>query len=226
MMMLRCVQVLRRLMVRNKDVGVFCNVSAATLGNPANFAQCLDFLDAKPRAGTLLRARIQTGDVPQSRSRRERQSRGAGAARLSPFPIDHVTDLRIEPRSLPTAASASSRSRPRCCSIRSRARPPNPSSDLSDLLGRFGIDLIAERIEANARGGSARLRHPLRTGLLFAPPRPCAGRRHSGGSSAAPANAPPEALGPGKPIAVEPAAIDRHRGCPARRAGAPRRGPA
>ena len=42
MVMLRCVQVLRRLMVRNKDVGVFCNVSAATLGHPANFAQCLD----------------------------------------------------------------------------------------------------------------------------------------------------------------------------------------
>src|SRR5207244_2563359 len=42
MVMLRCIQVLRRLMVRNKDVGVFCNVSAATLGNPVNFAQCLD----------------------------------------------------------------------------------------------------------------------------------------------------------------------------------------
>ena len=32
MVMLRCVQVLRRLMVRNKDVGVFCNLAAATLG--------------------------------------------------------------------------------------------------------------------------------------------------------------------------------------------------
>ena len=37
--MLKCVQVLRRLMVRNKDVGVFCNVAAATLGNPATFVQ-------------------------------------------------------------------------------------------------------------------------------------------------------------------------------------------
>ncbi|HTF75384.1 MAG TPA: EAL domain-containing protein, partial [Bradyrhizobium sp.] len=46
MVMLRCVQVLRRLMVRNKDVGVFCNVAAATLGNPTTFAQCLDFLEA------------------------------------------------------------------------------------------------------------------------------------------------------------------------------------
>src|SRR6185436_19092018 len=44
MVMLRCVQVLRRLMVRNKDVGIFCNMSATTLGNSAIFAQCLDFL--------------------------------------------------------------------------------------------------------------------------------------------------------------------------------------
>jgi len=46
MVMLRCIQVLRRLMVRNKDVGVFCQRLGATLGNPANFAQCLDFLEA------------------------------------------------------------------------------------------------------------------------------------------------------------------------------------
>src|SRR6202795_988214 len=47
MVMLKCVQVLRRLMVRNKDVGVFCNVAAATLGNPTTFTQCLDFLEAR-----------------------------------------------------------------------------------------------------------------------------------------------------------------------------------
>src|SRR5215468_11045863 len=46
MVMLRCVQVLRRLMVRNKEVGVFCNVAASTLGNPTTFSQCLDFLEA------------------------------------------------------------------------------------------------------------------------------------------------------------------------------------
>ena len=46
MVMLRCVQVLRRLMVRNKDVGVFCNVAASTLGNSTTFAQYLDFLEA------------------------------------------------------------------------------------------------------------------------------------------------------------------------------------
>jgi len=54
MVMLRSVQVLRRLMVRNKDVGVFCNVAAATLSSPANFAQCLDFLESSRAVASSL----------------------------------------------------------------------------------------------------------------------------------------------------------------------------
>ena len=46
MVMFRCIQVLRRLMVRSKEVGVFCNVSASTLANPTAFSQCVDFLEA------------------------------------------------------------------------------------------------------------------------------------------------------------------------------------
>ena len=33
LMLFRCVQVIRRLMTRNRDVGLFCNVSAATLAD-------------------------------------------------------------------------------------------------------------------------------------------------------------------------------------------------
>ena len=83
MVMLRCVQVLRRLMVRNKEVGVFCNVAAATLSNPATFAQCLDFLEANRALAASLRARIQAEHVPQSWAGGDRTSRGIGAARLS-----------------------------------------------------------------------------------------------------------------------------------------------
>ena len=74
----------------------------------------------------------------------------------------------------PTAASASSRCRPRCCSIPSRASTSDiHPSDLSDLLGRFGIDLIAERIEGE-RAVVDLLDYDVRfgQGFLFAPPRP------------------------------------------------------
>jgi len=209
MVMLRCVQVLRRLMVRNKDVGVFCNVSAATLGNPANFAQCLDFLDANRALAPSLvlefkQATFHNLGMVESENLAELAQRGYR------FSIDHVTELRIEPRELadrgvrfikvPAALLLDPK--------QSSASDIHPS-DLSDLLGRFGIDLIAERIEGE-RSVVDLLDYDIRfgQGFLFAPPRPLRPEGAAAASSAQPATTPQEALGPGKPIAVEAPAID------------------
>ncbi|WP_375413946.1 EAL domain-containing protein [uncultured Bradyrhizobium sp.] len=173
MVMLRCVQVLRRLMVRNKEVGVFCNVAAATLGNPETFAQCLDFLEANRAlaASFVLEFKQSTfrnlGTV-------EAEHLAALAQRGFRFSIDHVTDLRIEPRDLadrgvrfikvPAALLLDQR--------QTSASDIHPS-DLSDLLGRFGIDLVAERIEGE-RAVVDLLDYDVRfgQGFLFAAPRP------------------------------------------------------
>src|SRR5271156_5157830 len=173
MVMLRCVQVLRRLMVRNKEVGVFCNVAAATLGNPAIFAQCLDFLEANRALAPSF-----VLEFKQATFRRlgpiETENLAALAQRGYRFSIDHVTDLRIEPRELADRGvrfikvPASLLLDPKSSST-SDIHP----SDLSDLLGRFGIDLIAERIEGE-RAVVDLLDYDVRfgQGFLFAPPRP------------------------------------------------------
>src|SRR6202011_1033116 len=97
--MLRCVQVLRRLMVRNKEVGGFCNVATATLGNPAIFAQCLDFLEAnRALAPSLVLEYKQSSS--RNLGRTESEHLAALAQRGFRFSIDHVTDLRMEPREL------------------------------------------------------------------------------------------------------------------------------
>ena len=99
MVMLRCVQVLRRLMVRNKDVGVFCNVAAATLSSAQNFSQCLDFLEANRALAPSFILEFK-----QSMFRNlgpvETEHLAALAQRGYRFSMDHVTDLRIEPREL------------------------------------------------------------------------------------------------------------------------------
>jgi cyclic-di-GMP phosphodiesterase TipF (flagellum assembly factor) len=173
MVMLRCVQVLRRLMVRNKEVGVFCNVAAATLGNPAIFVQCLDFLDANRAlaASFVLEFKQSTfrnlGPV-------ETEHLAALAQRGYRFSIDHVTDLRIEPREL---ADRGVRFIKVPASLLLDQRLTSASdihpSDLSDLLGRFGIDLVAERIEGE-RAVVDLLDYDVRfgQGFLFAAPRP------------------------------------------------------
>ncbi len=171
--MLRCVQVLRRLMVRSKDVGVFCNVSGATLGNPAVFGQCLDFLEANRvlTPSLVLEFKQSTfrhlGPV-ESEHLATLQRLGYG------FSIDNVTDLRFDPRELADrgvkfikvpAAMLLDQKQLSSADIH--------AADLSDLLGRFGIDLVAERIEGE-RAVVDLLDYDIRfgQGFLFAPPRP------------------------------------------------------
>jgi cyclic-di-GMP phosphodiesterase, flagellum assembly factor TipF len=172
-MMLRCVQVLRRLMVRNKEVGIFCNMAAATLGSPATFAPCLDFLEANRALSPFFVIEFKQATF-RNLGPTESEHLAALAQRGYRFSIDHVTDLRIEPRELadrgvrfikvPAALLLDPRA--------SSASDIHPS-DLSDLLGRFGIDLIAERIEGE-RAVVDLLDFDVRfgQGFLFAPPRP------------------------------------------------------
>ncbi|MDF0521371.1 EAL domain-containing protein [Bradyrhizobium yuanmingense] len=186
MVMLRCVQVLRRLMVRNKDVGVFCNVAASTLGNSTTFAQCLDFLEANRALAPSLVLEFKQSTF-RNLGPAETENLAALAQRGFRFSIDHVTDLRIEPRELadrgvrfikvPAALLLDPK--------QASASDIHPS-DLSDLLGRFGIDLIAERIEGE-RAVVDLLDYDVRfgQGFLFAPPRPLRpeGASATGGAS-------------------------------------------
>lgn len=186
MVMLRCVQVLRRLMVRNKEVGVFCNVAASTLGNSTTFAQCLDFLEANRALAPSLVLEFKQSTF-RNLGPAETENLAALAQRGFRFSIDHVTDLRIEPRELADRGvrfikvPATLLLDPRQAS----ASDIHPS-DLSDLLGRFGIDLIAERIEGE-RAVVDLLDYDVRfgQGFLFAPPRPlrAEGASATGGAS-------------------------------------------
>ncbi|MGA2288179.1 EAL domain-containing protein [Bradyrhizobium sp.] len=203
MVMLRCVQVLRRLMVRNKDVGVFCNVAAATLGNSTTFGQCLDFLEANRALAPSFVLEFKQATF-RNLGPVETENLAALAQRGYHFSIDHVTDLRIEPRELadrgvrfikvPAALLLDQKQ-----TSTSDIHP----SDLSDLLGRFGIDLIAERIEGE-RAVVDLLDYDVRfgQGFLFAPPRPLRpeGASATGGAAS---NRAQESNGSAKNAAVE-----------------------
>ena len=211
MVMLSCVQVLRRLMVRNKEVGVFCNVAAATLGNPTTFAQCLDFLEANRALAPSFVLEFKQSTF-RNLGPTETEHLAALAQRGFRFSIDHVTDLRIEPRELadrgvrfikvPAALLLDQR--------QTSASDIHPS-DLSDLLGRFGIDLIAERIEGE-RAVVDLLDYDVRfgQGFLFAPPRPLRPEGASATGEASP-NKAQESNGSGKAASVDGPAIDPPR---------------
>ena len=145
--MLRCVQVLRRLLVRNKEVGIFCNMAAATLRDPATFAPCLDFLEANRALASSFVIEFKQA-MFRNLGAAESEHLAALAQRGYRFSIDNVTDLRIEPRELADRGVRFIKV-PAALLLDSKASSTSDihPSDLSDLLGRFGIDLIAERIE-------------------------------------------------------------------------------
>ena len=148
LLLFRCVQVMRRLQLKSRDVGLFCNVSASTLSDPTFFRQFLDFMDANRVLAPALMFEF-TQSAYRAFGPLEHESLAALAERGFRFSMDHVGDLRMEPKELaersfrflkvpaklllnPAAASQSD------------IHP----ADLADLLARSGIDLIAERIES------------------------------------------------------------------------------
>lgn len=226
LVVLRCVQVLRRLMVRNKEIGLFCNMAAATLGNAANFSHCLDFLDANRALASSFVLEFKQSTF-RSLGPTEAEHLAALAQRGYRFSMDHVTDLRIEPRELADRGVRYIKVPAALLLDPKQTSSDIHPSDLSDLLGRFGIDLIAERIEGE-RSVVDLLDFDVRfgQGFLFAPPRPLRAEGTAANGTTSPNN--PQGAkadvrtdikidvnGVGRPGGAEPAAM----GAPPRATG-------
>jgi cyclic-di-GMP phosphodiesterase TipF (flagellum assembly factor) len=139
--------------------------------------------------------------------------------------MDHVSDLRIEPKEL--AERGFRFVKTPAALLLNRTAAPNSDihpADFSDLLGRYGIDLIAEKIE---REGTVvdLLDYDVRfgQGLLFSPPRPVRaevlhGIADKGERERAPARAertaPSQRLGPAGERAPEVRIEPRDAGSP------------
>jgi cyclic-di-GMP phosphodiesterase, flagellum assembly factor TipF len=182
--LLRCVQVLRRLLVRNKDIGLFCNIAAMTLRDVDVFKQCLDFLDANRALAPSLVLEFRQSTF-RSLGPLESEHLAALAQRGFRFSIDNVTDLRIDPRELADRGVRFVKVPAALLLDQNRISTSDiHPADLSDLLGRFGIDLVAERIESE-RAVVDLLDYDVRygQGFLFAPPRPLRADAGPGGVS-------------------------------------------
>jgi cyclic-di-GMP phosphodiesterase TipF (flagellum assembly factor) len=170
--MFRTVQVTRRLQLKSRELGVFCNVSPSTLIDAAQFKQFLDFMDAnRALADSIIL------EFAQSALRNfgpiEHESLSALAERGFRFSLDRVTDLRIEPRELAERRFRFLKVPAKLLLEKASAQGDIHPEDFADLLARFGIDLIAERIE-NESTVLDLLDYDVRfgQGFLFSVPRP------------------------------------------------------
>jgi cyclic-di-GMP phosphodiesterase TipF (flagellum assembly factor) len=157
LLLLRCVQIVRRLTKQDKRVGVFCNVSIRSLADEDFFPAFLDFL----RRNSDL-----SGALIFEMSRAAFEGRSAVAARnmarLSDygfrFSLDGVDDLSVDLAELQRAGvrylkvagtrliEAVNGGEP----IAGREPGAIRAEDVAGLFARYGVDLIAEKIETDA----------------------------------------------------------------------------
>jgi cyclic-di-GMP phosphodiesterase TipF (flagellum assembly factor) len=173
LLVFRCVQVTRRLQLKSRDVGLFCNISASTLTDTTFFKQFLDFMDAnRALSGALMfeftqRAYRNFGPI-------EHERLAALAERGFRFSMDHVADLRMEPKELADRSIRFLKVSAKLLLNRAaNAQSDIHPEDLADLLARSGIDLIVEHIESENMVVDL-LDYDVRfgQGFLFSPPRP------------------------------------------------------
>ena len=173
LLLFRCVQVTRRLQLKSRDVGLFCNVSASTLADATFFRQFLDFMDANRALNNALMFEF-TQSAYRGFGPLEHESLAALSELGFRFSMDHVTDLRLEPKELADRAFRFLKVPAKLLlNPVANAQSDIHPGDLADLLARSGVDLIAERIESESMVVDL-LDYDVRfgQGFLFSAPRP------------------------------------------------------
>ncbi|MEZ5996768.1 MAG: EAL domain-containing protein [Hyphomonadaceae bacterium] len=155
-LLFRCVQIVRKLMKQDRRIGIFCNISPSALADDAFFPQFLDFMrENRDLAGSVI------FEIPQAAYETRTSVEARAMAKLVDigfrFSIDKVTSAEIDlpdlERSGVRYAKIDARTlheqyvkrgmRPRSAITREIA-----AADISAVFQRYGIDLIAERIES------------------------------------------------------------------------------
>jgi cyclic-di-GMP phosphodiesterase TipF (flagellum assembly factor) len=213
-LLFRCVQVVRRLTIRNKDMAVFCNISRYTLQDTGFFAQFLDFMQHNRDLSGLIIFELSQ-DTLDACGPIEDSNLSYLADLGFGFSLDKVTSLdldfaRLRERRLryikiPAATLLGDIS---------KAGAPVAAPDLKELLARNGLNLIAEKIEHEREVVNLLdFNVDFAQGFLFGEPRPLRDTMLGGAPAAPPRKAAPAAewpkpfpdpLAPGAPEPVRP----------------------
>ncbi|MFZ4606810.1 MAG: EAL domain-containing protein [Caulobacter sp.] len=156
LLLFRCVQIVRRLAKQDRKVGIFCNISLASLSDEQFFPQFLDFLSAnKDMAGALI------FELGQAAFERRGAVEARHMARLADlgfrFSLDKVTDLDLDFQDL-------ARSDIKFIKVGAqmlldqleesegrlviRSLPDLHASDFARLTRRYGVEVIIEKVES------------------------------------------------------------------------------
>ena len=180
LLLFRCVQIVRRLARQDRKIGIFCNVSMASLADESFFPRFLDLLTVnKDLAGALI---FEIGQQAfDARGSVEARNMGKLAELGFRFSLDKLTDLDIDLQDL-------SRSDVKFIKVGAqllfeelterdgrlvlRSLPDLAAEDFTALTRRYGVSVIAEKVESERQVVDIlELNIDLAQGHLFGEPR-------------------------------------------------------
>lgn len=171
-LLLRCVQLIRRLHVRNRGVVIFCNISAHSLRDQGFFPQFVDFMEQnKDLAGSMIFEFSQT--TVEGNTALEWRQLARLAKQGYRFSMDNLSHLDIDLEELSSRHFAYIKvPASTLLTGMAEARSRFLSTDIKQAMRRFGIDLIAEKIEEEATVvGLLEYELDFGQGFLFGEPR-------------------------------------------------------
>lgn len=155
LLLFRCVQIVRRLAKQDRKIGIFCNVSMASLADETFFPQFLELLAAnRDLAGSLI---FEIGQAAfDARGSIEARNMGKLADLGFRFSVDKVSDLDLDFQDL-------SRSDVKFLKVGAQmlldeltevdgrlviaALPDLAAEDFAALTRRYGVEVIVEKVE-------------------------------------------------------------------------------
>ncbi len=170
---IRCVQIVRRLAAKNRDAGLFLNIAAETLRDGKVFPELLAYLEAHRAIASSLVFEFTQAEY-RALGPSEQINLTLLAERGFPISLDRMEDLKIDPRALSERGIRFVKVAGELLLHRSGESGGDVHpADLADFLARFGIDLVADRIE-NESLVIDLLDYDVRfgQGFLFSAPRP------------------------------------------------------
>ncbi len=155
LLLFRCVQIVRRLASSDRKVGIFCNISPASLSDESFFPQFLEFMSQnKDLSGALI---FELGQKAfRDRGARESRNMGKLADLGFRFSMDKVSDLDLDYADLARAdvkfvkVGASvllQQLDEQEGRLVFRSAPDILAADYAPLLRRYGVEIIAEKVE-------------------------------------------------------------------------------
>jgi cyclic-di-GMP phosphodiesterase TipF (flagellum assembly factor) len=175
------VQIVRRFAKQDRKVGIFCNITAASLGDEEFFPRFMEFLGANRDLADLV-----IFELGQTAFNARGSLQARNMAKLADlgfrFSIDKVSDLDIDFLDLARAdvgfvkISASlllDHLVEREGALAFKALPEFPASDFAAIARRHGVELVAEKVELEREVVDVlELDIGLGQGHLFGEPRP------------------------------------------------------